>query len=184
VRIEPTSIPGVFVVDLEPVVDDRGVFVRTFCAEDFESAGLVPAVAQCSLSSNPTRGTLRGMHFQQAPYGEAKLVRCSRGRIFDVAVDARSGSSTLGRWQAWELDARSYRSVFLPPGVAHGFLTLTDDAEVTYQMSASYRPDASAGFRWDDPAVGIAWPSTPSLISDRDRHLPLLADAPFQGVSA
>ena len=183
-RIQPTEIPGVFVVDVEPVTDERGVFARTFSTDEFAAAGLDPVVAQCSVSFNHVAATLRGMHFQQAPYGEAKLVRCTRGRIFDVAVDARAGSSTFGFWQAWELDESSYRAVFLPPGIAHGFLTLSAESEVFYQMSTPYRAEASAGFRWDDHDVGIAWPAAPAVISTRDQELPLLADVSFGAASS
>jgi dTDP-4-dehydrorhamnose 3,5-epimerase len=183
VQFSATDLEGVFVVDPEPATDERGVFARTFCADDFEAAGLDPRVAQCNVSFNPRAGTLRGMHFQKAPYGEAKLVRCTQGRLFDVAVDVRAGSPTFGRWQAWELIATSYRSLFLPLGIAHGFLTLAPDTEVSYQMSVPYRADAAAGFRWDDPEVGIAWPADPELISDRDRALPSLANVAYEVAS-
>lgn len=175
-RFEATEIEGVFVVDTDPIVDDRGAFARTYCAEEFAAAGLDPVVAQCDVSYNRAAGTLRGMHFQQAPFGEAKLVRCVRGRIFDVAVDVRAGSPTFGRWLGWELEPSHYRAVFLPPGIAHGFLTLSADSEVFYQMSVPYRPEAAAGFRWDDPEVGIDWPATPAVVSTGDRTRPALAD--------
>jgi dTDP-4-dehydrorhamnose 3,5-epimerase len=179
VRIDATELPGVYVVDVEPIEDERGLFARTFCAEEFATAGLDPGVAQCSVSVNRAAGTLRGMHFQQAPHGEAKLVRCSRGRIFDVAVDVRRDSPTFARWQAWDLDATSYRGLFLPPGIAHGFLTLAPESEVSYQMSVPYRADAAVGFRWDDPGVGIVWPARPEVISARDLDLPTLADVRY-----
>lgn len=178
-RIDATEILGVFVVDAEPVTDERGLFARTFSTDEFAAAGIDPTVAQCSVSYNNVAGTLRGMHFQQAPYGETKLVRCTRGRIFDVAVDARADSPTFGQWQAWELDESSYRAVVLPGGVAHGFLTLAAESEVFYQMSVPYRADASAGFRWDDPAVGIEWPAQPAVMSTRDREQPPLADVVY-----
>lgn len=176
-RLEPTHIAGIMVVHAEPVRDERGTFVRTFSADEFAAAGLDPGVAQCNVSFNPARATLRGMHFQRAPYGEAKLVRCTRGHIFDVAVDVRPDSPTFGTWEAWELDEDSYRAIFLPTGIAHGFITLAPSSEVSYQMSAPYRADAASGFRWDDPDVGIAWPVAPAMMSARDRGLPLLADA-------
>jgi dTDP-4-dehydrorhamnose 3,5-epimerase len=182
-HFEPTGILGVVLVDIEPITDDRGLFARTFCAEEFVAAGLDPVVAQCDVSFNRAIGTLRGMHFQKAPFGEAKLVRCVQGRIFDVAVDVRAGSPTFGRWLGWELEASQYRAVFLPAGIAHGFLTLSADSEVCYQMSVPYRPDAAAGFRWDDPDVGIAWPDTPSVMSTADRALPDLADVAPAGRS-
>jgi dTDP-4-dehydrorhamnose 3,5-epimerase len=180
VRISPCELSGVYVVDAEPIEDDRGLFARTFDAEEFAAAGLDLDVVQCSVSFNRSAGTLRGMHFQQAPHGEGKLVRCSRGRIFDVVVDVRPQSPSFTRWQAWDLVASSYRCLFLPPGTAHGFLTLAPESEVTYQMSVPYRADAAVGFRWDDPAVAIAWPGRPQVISARDRELPLLADVGYE----
>jgi dTDP-4-dehydrorhamnose 3,5-epimerase len=171
-RIESTEIDGVWEIEPEPSVDERGSFNRTFDADAFASAGLDPVVAQCSASYSATAGTLRGMHLQMEPHGESKLVRCTRGRIFDVVVDVRAGSPTFGRWLGWELDAAEHRAVFLSPGIAHGFLTLVPNSEVFYQMSVRYRGEAATGFRWDDSGVGIAWPSAPAMISDRDRNLP------------
>jgi len=177
--IEPTAIAGVFVVDVDPLVDERGLFARTFSADQFAAAGVDPTVTQCSASFNRVAATLRGMHFQQAPYGETKLVRCTRGRVFDVCVDARLGSSTWGEWLAEELDPSTRRALVLPPGVAHGFLTLEADSEVLYQISVPFRAEATTGFRWDDPDVGIDWPLEPAVMSERDRGLPALRETPY-----
>lgn len=170
-----TALSGCFVVEPEPVTDDRGLFARTFAARDFQGLGLNPAVVESSVSYNTLRGTVRGLHFQAAPHGETKLVRCTRGRIFDVAVDLRAGSPTRLRWTAVELTADNRLSLYLPEEFAHGFMTLEDGTEVVYEMSAPYAAEAASGLRWDDPAVGIAWPAGGALtISARDRAWPLL----------
>ena len=174
-RLEPTAISGVLLVHLDSVSDERGTFTRTFCAEEFVAAGLDPVVAQCSVSTNRLEGTLRGMHLQRSPHGETKLIRCTAGAIFDVAVDTRPDSATFGHWLGFELERSDALALVLAPGIAHGFLTLTTDAEIQYQISQNYHPDAVVGFRWDDPAVGIRWPSRPTAISDRDELLPSLA---------
>jgi dTDP-4-dehydrorhamnose 3,5-epimerase len=179
-RIEATDLPGVFVVDVEPLEDERGWFARTFDAGALADAGLDPTVVQCSISSNTAAGTLRGMHFQQGPHGESKLIRCTRGRIFDVLVDARAGAPTFGRWISVDLAAEGYRAVFVSPGIAHGFVTLEPHSEVFYQMSVAHRPAAACGFRWDDPAVGIEWPREPVVMSERDRALPPLHEVPYR----
>ena len=142
----------------EPHVDERGFFARTFSAEEFARLGLNPMVAQCSISFNERRGTLRGLHLQAPPHTEAKLVRCTQGRMFDVAVDLRTASSTYLRWTATELSAENRRSLYVPEGCAHGFLTLADATEVSYQISRGYVAEAGSGYRWDDPAFGIDWP--------------------------
>jgi dTDP-4-dehydrorhamnose 3,5-epimerase len=166
------GLPGAFVVDEDRQFDDRGWFARTFCAEEFTAAGLEPAVAQCSVSFNTATHTLRGMHLQLAPHAECKLVRCTQGAIFDVLVDLRVARGRFGTWVAHELTAATGRAVYIPEGVAHGFLTLEADTEVLYQISVPYEPASAAGVRWDDPALAIAWPANPAVISDRDRMLP------------
>ena len=171
-RFLPTPLPGVVVVEPEPVTDERGLFARTFCAEEFEAAGLEPEIAQCSLSFNPRRGTLRGLHYQAAPCGEDKLVRCTRGRIWDVALDLRPESPRYLRHFALELSAENRLGLYLPPQVAHGFLTLEEACEVFYQMSVPYVPEAARGVRFDDPAFAIPWPEPVELISPRDRGYP------------
>jgi dTDP-4-dehydrorhamnose 3,5-epimerase len=173
-RLEPTTIDGVFVVHLEPVTDERGTFTRTFSAQLFTDHGLDPSVVERSLSTNRVAGTLRGMHLQSVPFGETKFIRCTRGHVFDVAVDTRPGSPTFGRWVGIDLRAGDGVGVVHSPGIAHGFVTLVDDCDLSYQISTRYEPDAATGVRWDDPDVGIDWPIQPVVMSERDRHLPTL----------
>lgn len=173
----PTPLAGVYVLSTEWVSDDRGGFGRTFDADEFRAIGADPRIDQCSLSRNPKKGTLRGLHLQREPHGETKVVRCVRGAIFDVAADLRVGSPTFGKHHALHLSAQNGLALLIPPGVAHGFLTLQEDSDVAYQMSVSYLAEASTGIRFDDSDVGIAWPATTALIvSDRDRALPSLAE--------
>jgi dTDP-4-dehydrorhamnose 3,5-epimerase len=167
-------LPGVWVLELERHADERGFFARTFCRQELEAHGLAPEVAQCNLSVSHRRGTLRGLHLQRAPHEEAKLVRCTRGSLFDVAVDLRAGSATFARWFGVVLSAERANQLYVPKGFAHGFLTLEDDTEVCYQMSTPYAPEHQAGYRWDDPAFGIEWPAEVRVISERDRNLPAL----------
>lgn len=162
-----TPLPGAYLIDLEPHRDERGFFARTFCRREFEAHGLNPTVAQCNLSLNHQAGTLRGMHYQKAPSREAKLVRCIRGAIHDVIVDCRLGQSF-----AVELTANNRRALFVPEGFAHGFQTLMDNSEVEYQMSEFYNPDGGAGYRYDDPALAIAWPRPVTVISPQDLAWP------------
>lgn len=168
-RFEPTAIPEVVIVELEERGDERGFFARAWCEREFEEAGLNPRLVQVNLSHNRSRNTLRGMHYQRAPHAEAKLVRCIRGAIFDVAVDIRPGSPTFGRWAGAELSADNRRMLYVPEGFGHGFQTLADETEVLYQVSEFYAPDAEAGFRWDDPAFAVEWPlGSPDVISEKD----------------
>ena len=171
-RFTELALRGVFRVELEPLVDERGTFARTFCAREFAALGLATAFVQTNLSETRARGTLRGLHFQRAPHGEAKLVRCVRGRIHDVLVDLRPDSPTRGRHAALALSAREKHAVYAPAGVAHGFLTLEDDCEVHYLMSEFYAPECASGVRWNDPAFGIEWPEPVRVISERDRTWP------------
>ena len=157
-RFTRTDIDGVVVIDLEPFADERGAFARIWCEEELRAEGLTAHLSQCSISQNPRAGTLRGMHYQRAPHEEAKLVRCTRGAIYDVALDLREGSATWGRWHGVELSAGNGRGLFVPEGCAHGFQTLVPDTDVLYLISHPYTPAASAGVRWDDPAFGIEWP--------------------------
>lgn len=166
------GLPGAWLVELEPQSDERGSFARTFCAREFAAAGLELSIVQSSLSWNPRRGTLRGLHWQAEPYGETKLVRCVRGAVYDLLVDVRPDSHTWREHVALELDADRRQAVLIPPGVAHGFLTLTDDCELHYSMSAFHVSDASRGARWDDPAFGLVLPAAVSVISERDRAWP------------
>jgi dTDP-4-dehydrorhamnose 3,5-epimerase len=174
--ISDTPIPGVKILDIEPASDDRGFFARTFDAALLAPYGIPPAYGQCSISYNLQRGTLRGLHFQAEPHGEAKLIRCTRGGLFDVAVDLRVGSPAFGRWTAIELSAENRRTLFIPSGCAHGFLTLEDDTEVFYQIAGEYIPQASRGVRWDDPDLAISWPGDVRIISERDAALPPFSD--------
>ena len=172
-KISPVPIAGAYLVELERHEDERGFFARIWCGDEFAELGLNPGLAQASISRNARAGTLRGLHFQRPPHEEAKLVRCTRGSIFDVIVDLRPGSATRGSWYGAELDEREGRALYVPEGCAHGFQTLVDDVDVLYLISHRYVPDASAGIRWDDPALGIGWPDTASrTISERDRGWP------------
>lgn len=170
------GIDGAWTIDQEPHADERGRFARTYVPSEWAAHGITTDLDHIATSSNVRAGTLRGMHLQSAPHSEAKTVRCSRGRIFDVVVDVRAGSPGFGRWAGFELDAEAGRSLHLPAGTAHGFLTLEPESEVTYLISASYQPQSASGFRWDDPDVAIAWPDEPVIMSDRDATLPSLAD--------
>jgi dTDP-4-dehydrorhamnose 3,5-epimerase len=173
-RFVPTRVQGVTIVELEPRRDDRGGFVRTFCEQEFAAAGLPFRVVQANLSTNAAALTLRGLHFQRAPHGEPKIVSCLRGRIFDVAVDVRPDSATYLEWEAVEMGPGLDRIVHLGDGIAHGFLTLEPDSEVHYLMGAPYVAEAADGLRWDDPAIGIAWPAAPAIVSERDRGYRLI----------
>ncbi|MBI2311644.1 MAG: dTDP-4-dehydrorhamnose 3,5-epimerase [Betaproteobacteria bacterium] len=167
-----TRLQGALVVDIESREDDRGMFARTFCRDEFGRHGLPAGFAQCNTSFNRHRGTLRGMHFQAAPKAEGKLVRCTRGSIYDVIIDLRPGSPTFRQWVSVFLSQDNRRAVYAPPGFAHGFQTLEPDAEVFYQMTESYVPELARGVRWNDPAFGIEWPLSPPTLSDRDAGFP------------
>jgi dTDP-4-dehydrorhamnose 3,5-epimerase len=167
-----TKIAGVFEIRLEPNVDERGFFARSWCQKEFESLGLNPKLVQCNVSFNTRKGTLRGMHYQAAPYSETKLVRCSKGSIYDVVVDLRPQSHTFKNWISAVLTAENRNAIYVPEGCAHGFLTLEDKSEVFYQMSEIYDADSARGVRWDDPAFQIAWPAKVEVISERDRTYP------------
>ncbi|MHB8863912.1 MAG: dTDP-4-dehydrorhamnose 3,5-epimerase [Pirellulaceae bacterium] len=177
----PTKIEGVFVVGLEPLEDARGFFARTWCAEEFARHGLDPRLTQSSLSCSRTRGTVRGLHYQAAPHEESKLVRATRGAVFDVAADVRPDSATYGQWVAAELSAENHLALFVPPGCAHGLQTLVDDTEVLYQISTPFVPGAGRGIRWDCARLRIAWPLPAVGISDHDRAWPTLATGTAMG---
>jgi dTDP-4-dehydrorhamnose 3,5-epimerase len=173
----PLDIPGIFLIELERMVDERGFFSRLFCADTFLEQGLWADYPHWSTSFNSRRGTLRGLHFQAPPHEEIKLVSCTRGTVFDVAVDVRPGSRSRGKWVGVELSAENRSTLYIPAGFAHGFQTLSDDAEVRYHISERYRPEAARGVRWDDPDLAIVWPSTEQrVISSRDQALPRLRD--------
>ncbi|MCU1496684.1 MAG: rfbC [Acidimicrobiales bacterium] len=170
------AVPGAWLITAEAHHDERGSMTRTYEAEAWAAHGLTTTIDHVAVSRNLAAATLRGLHLQVAPHGEAKTVRCTRGRIFDVLVDARPTSPTFGRWAGFELDESDDRSLHAPVGVAHGFVTLLPDTEVTYLISAGYVAEAAAGIRWDDPDLAITWPVEPEVLSDRDRHLPRLAE--------
>jgi dTDP-4-dehydrorhamnose 3,5-epimerase len=168
-----TALAGVWLIDADVFADERGSFIRAWMPEELAARGLETAIAQCSMAASHRRGTIRGMHYQTAPFEEAKFVRTVRGSIFDVAVDLRPGSPTFCQWVGFELSSQNRRAMYLPPGIAHGYQTLSDDTEVFYFVSAAYSPSHSAGVRWDDPAFGIAWPlGAPSMINERDAGYP------------
>jgi dTDP-4-dehydrorhamnose 3,5-epimerase len=171
-RFTPTAIDGVVVVDIEPAGDDRGFFARLHCPEEFAAAGHPFVPAQTSLSHNAAAFTLRGLHYEATPHEEAKLVRVTRGRIFDVAVDLRPQSPTYLKWTGAELSAANGRALLIGRGMAHGFITLEPDTDVIYQIDRIFEPGHGKGARWDDPAFGIAWPATPAVISERDATYP------------
>jgi dTDP-4-dehydrorhamnose 3,5-epimerase len=172
-RFVPTKLPGVVVVEPMRVGDDRGHFARTWCVREFASFGLDTKLVQCSTSYNRRRGTLRGMHYQAAPYEEVKLVRCTRGAAYDVVVDLRPDSPTFRRWVAVELSADNGVAVYIPGGCAHGYQTLTDDTELVYLISEFYHPKSARGVRWDDPAVGVEWPECANrIIAAKDLAYP------------
>ena len=173
-KFTESPLPGAFVIDLQRIEDERGFFARTFCAAELAARGLAASLSQCSVSFNRLRGTLRGLHYQAPPCEEEKLVRCTAGAIFDVIVDLRRDSPTHRRWFAAELTAENHRVMYVPRGVAHGFMTLSDATEVFYMMSEPHAPDCSRGVRWDDPAFAIRWPILPTVVSARDAGYVLL----------
>ncbi len=168
----PTPLDGAFVIEPEPAADTRGLFARTWCRRELEARGLETALAQCSTSFNKRKGTLRGMHYQEAPFAETKIVRCTRGSIHDVVIDLRPASPTFTRHVAVVLTAEDRNALYIPTGFAHGFQTLEDDTEVLYQISEFYSPEHSRGVRWNDPAFLIAWPPDDRTMSERDRSYP------------
>ncbi|HEX6214362.1 MAG TPA: dTDP-4-dehydrorhamnose 3,5-epimerase [Vicinamibacterales bacterium] len=169
-----SSIPGAWVIDITPIHDDRGFFATTWLPDELRQRGIDSVVAQCNIAFNRRRGTLRGLHFQTAPHAQAKIVRATRGALLDVIVDLRPDSPTWRQWELFELTADNRRMLYIPPGLAHGYLTLTDDAEMFYQASTPWAPQAEAGVRWNDPAFGIKWPFEPTVISAKDQTWPLL----------
>jgi len=166
------KLPGVFEIQVEPRVDERGFFARLWCQKEFEAKGLNPKLVQCSVSVNTSKGTLRGMHFQAHPHEETKLVRCSKGAIYDVVLDLRPSSPRFREWFAAVLTADNRKAVYIPEGCAHGFMTLEDDTEVLYQITEFYHAESARGVRWNDPAFEITWPGAVEVISERDRTYP------------
>ncbi len=170
-----TDLSGACIVDIEPRQDERGYFARVWCAREFEAQGLKTNLVQCNVAYNHKKGILRGMHYQQQAHAEVKLVRCTRGAVYDVIVDLRADSPSYLKWTGVELTEENHRMLYVPEGFAHGYITLQDNSELFYQVSQFYAPGAEGGVRWDDPAVGIDWPDAGELlISDKDRAWPLL----------
>jgi len=172
-RFLKAKLQDAYIIELDKITDERGFFARSWCRREFENFGLNPHLVQCNISFNKNRGTLRGMHFQDAPHAEAKLVRCTAGAVYDVIIDLRTTSSSFKQWMGVELTANNRRMLYVPEGFAHGFLTLTDETEIFYQMSEFYHPELARGVRWNDPAFRIEWPFTTNLIiSGRDQKYP------------
>ena len=169
-----TKLKGAFIIDLEPIQDERGFFARTWCKKEFEAHGLNPNLVQCNTSFNKKKGTLRGMHYQTTPYEEAKLVRCTMGAVYDVIIDLRQESKTYMQWFAFELTAENRKMLYVPEGLAHGFQTLEDNSEVFYQMTEFYHPEHARGIRCDDPLFAIEWPLPIEVISRKDNNFKLL----------
>lgn len=170
-----TEVAGAFVVEIEPIRDDRGFFGRSWCRAEFAKRGLSDTIAQINTAVSVREGTLRGMHYQLAPHAEVKIVQCTRGSVYDVAVDLRPASPTFKRWAAVELSGTNYRTFYIPEGCAHGYLTLEDDVVLTYSTSAAYAPQHARGVRFDDAAFGIQWPGTVQVISAADRAWPIFS---------
>jgi dTDP-4-dehydrorhamnose 3,5-epimerase len=174
-KFTKTGLDGAFVIEIEPRLDERGFFARAWCRREFEEAGIRSSFVQANLAASNRKGTLRGLHYQMPPHAEAKLLRCIRGAVFDVMVDLRRASPTFRQWAGVELTADNHKMVYIPEGFAHGYLSLEDDTEVLYYVSAFYAPDAEGGCRWDDPALGIQWPRLSSyILSEKDRQWPPL----------
>ena len=167
-----TKLEGAYIVELQKHEDERGFFARGWCQEEFEQAGLIPKVVQANISYNPYKGTLRGMHMQNAPYEETKFIRCTRGALYDVIVDLRQDSLTFMQWIGVELTEKNYRMLYVPRGFAHGFQTLEADTEAFYMVSEFYTPSAEQGYRYNDPAFGIEWPLPVTTMSDKDKNWP------------
>jgi dTDP-4-dehydrorhamnose 3,5-epimerase len=172
VKFQATDIPGVFLIAPEPIADDRGFFARLYCPDEFAAAGIKFTPVQTSVSRNIHRHTLRGLHYQEPPHAEAKLVTVARGALYDVVVDLRRESAAFGRWAAFELDAESMHALFVPEGCAHGFLTLAPHTDVLYQINQLHQPGQARGYRWNDPTLRIKWPVEPASISEADRSWP------------
>jgi dTDP-4-dehydrorhamnose 3,5-epimerase len=172
------ALPGTYIIDPERKRDSRGYFARVFCRDEFAAHGLSDSMVQANVSFNHERGTLRGLHYQAAPHQEAKIIRCSRGALYDVVVDVRPGSPSYGRWMGVELSAENGRAFYVPEGFAHGYLTLVDDTEAGYFTSAFYAPEAERGLRYDDPSLNIEWPIAVSVVSDKDQSWPAFEPQP------
>ncbi len=171
-HVQPTSIDGLSIIDIKPHSDDRGLFARTWDSTIAKEHGLMERFDYTCISTNTKKGTLRGMHYQTLPHGEVKLVRCTKGKMFDVVIDLRPDSATFKQWLGAELTAENHTALYIPAGCAHGFMTLDDDTEVLYHITGAFVPEAATGVRWNDPAFAIAWPADPVVISERDAAYP------------
>lgn len=171
-KFSALSLKGAFLIELERFEDERGFFARSWSREEFEAAGLDGSLAQCSVSFNKKKSTLRGMHYQVKPYEESKLVRCTMGAIYDVIIDLRPDSATFKKWHGVELNAENHKALYIPKSFAHGYVTLKDSSEVFYQISELYHPECAKGVRWEDPAFGIKWPAGKKMINARDSGYP------------
>lgn len=169
-KFTETKLPGAYVIELEPFTDHRGFFARSWCHNEFEAQGLTTRVAQANISFNHKKGTLRGMHYQLPPHGEVKIIRCTRGALYDVIIDLRADSPTYKQWFGIELTADNHKMFYVPENFAHGFITLEDNTEATYQVSEFYTPGAERGLRWNDPVFDITWPTAVTVISDKDAN--------------
>jgi dTDP-4-dehydrorhamnose 3,5-epimerase len=178
-----TKLKGAYIIDIQKLEDERGFFARSWCQREVEQYGLEPQVVQCNISYNKLRGTLRGMHYQLPPYAEAKLVRCTRGSVFDVIIDLRPQEPSFLKWQGFELSASNYNMLYIPKGFAHGFLTLEDETEIFYQMSEFYAPDCARGVRWNDPLFDIGWSDSVKCISQKDQSYPDAKPEDFEALS-
>jgi len=174
-KFTESRIPGAWIIDVTETHDDRGFFAMTWLPGEFTRRGLDPSLAQCNLAWNHKRGTLRGMHFQNAPHQQVKIIRCTRGALLDVIVDLRPDSPAYRQWEAVELSADNRRMFYIPKGIAHGYITLTDEVEAYYHASTPWAPLAESGVRWNDPAFGIKWPFDPVMISEKDAKWPLVS---------
>ena len=175
-KFSQTKLKGAYFIEIEKLTDDRGFFARSWCQKEFENHGIDYGFVQANVSYNHRKGTIRGMHYQIAPYQECKLIRCTRGAIYDVIIDLRPGSETYKQWTGVELTAKNYSMFFVPKDFAHGFQTLTDETEITYQVSEFYTPGSEKGIRFDDPAFDIQWPLEATILSDKDRIWPDFVD--------
>ncbi len=176
-KFSETRLPGVFLIDIEPMADERGMFARAWCKDEFQKNGLNIELSQCSISFNKAKGTMRGMHYQMSPHEEIKIVRCTHGSIFDVALDLRRNSPTYKQWFGAMLSAENHRMLYIPEGLAHGLITLEANTEIFYQISKAFVPGSGAGVRWNDSAFNIDWPMMPVVISDRDANYPDFAES-------
>ncbi len=167
-----TPLKDAYVIELEPIEDERGFFARSWCVREFEEHGLNPNLVQCNVSFNKKKGTLRGMHYQAPPHEEAKMLRCTKGSLYDVIVDLRKDSPTFKQWFSVDLTAENRKQLYIPEGFAHGFQTLEDGTEIFYQMTEFYHPKSAKGIRWNDPAFQIEWPLSDCIISENDSKYP------------